>query len=50
MATARDRGGDLGEMQVHRLGIADWEDQIHRFVVLRADCTKDIGGGSALIF
>jgi hypothetical protein len=49
VGTARDRLGDLGEMQVHRLGIAGRQDQGRAFALLRADRAEDVGRGGALI-
>jgi hypothetical protein len=41
--------GDLGEMQVHRLGIASRQDQGRALAPFRADGAEDISGGGALI-
>jgi hypothetical protein len=47
---ARREGlGDLGEVQVHRLGIAGGQDQGHALALLWADRAEDIGRGGALI-
>jgi hypothetical protein len=40
---------DLGEMQVHRLGIAGGQDQGRALALLRADGTEDVGRSGALI-
>lgn len=40
---------DLGQMQGHRLGIAEGEHQSRALAVLRADCSKDIGRFCPLI-
>jgi hypothetical protein len=47
--TGRDGLGDLGEMQVHRLGIAGGHDQGRALAFLRADGAEDVGRGGALI-
>jgi hypothetical protein len=49
MGAGRDDLGDLDEMQVHRLGVAGWQDQGRALAVLRADGAEDIGRGGALI-
>ena len=49
VGTGRDHLGDLGEMQVHRLGIAGRQDQGRAFALLRADRAEDVGRGGALI-
>ena len=45
----RDGLCDLGEMQVHRLGVASGQDQGGALALLRADGAEDIGRGGALI-
>ena len=42
-------GGDLGEVQVHRLGVAGRHDQSCTLALLRADCTEDVGGSGPLV-
>ena len=49
VCAGRDGLGDLGEMQVHRLGIAGRQDQGRALALSRADGTEDIGRGGALI-
>ena len=49
MGARRDGFGDLGEMQVHRLGIAEGQDQSRALALFRADGTKDIGRCGSLI-
>lgn len=49
MGVGRDRLGDLGEMQVHRLGIAGRQDQGRAFALFRADSAEDIGRGGPLV-
>ncbi len=49
MGARRDRGGDRGEVQVHRLDGADGRNETGGFAVLRADRGKDLGGNGALI-
>jgi hypothetical protein len=49
VCAGRDDLGDLGEMQVHRLGIAGGQDQGCALALFRADGTEDIGRGGALI-
>jgi hypothetical protein len=44
-----DRLGDFGQMQVHRLGIAEGQDQSRALALFRADGSEDIGRGGALI-
>src|SRR6202163_1659037 len=44
-----DRFGDFREVQVHRFGIADGQDQSHALALFRADGAEDIGRGGALI-
>ena len=44
-----DGFGDLGEMQVHRLGIAGRQDQGRALALFRADGAEDVGRGGALI-
>ena len=45
----RDLGGDFGQMQVHRFGVAGREDQSRALSLLRADGSEDVGRGGALI-
>jgi hypothetical protein len=45
----RHRGGDLGEVQVHRLGVAVWEDQRRALALLGTDGTEDVGRRRVLI-
>jgi hypothetical protein len=49
VCAGRDGLGNLGEMQVHRLGIAGEQDQGRALTLFRADGTEDIGRGGALI-
>ena len=49
VCAGRDGLGDLGEMQVHRLGVAGRQDQGRALAVFRADRAEDVGGGGALI-
>ncbi len=44
-----DRLGDLREVQVHRLGVAGWQDQGRALAFFRADGAEDVGRGGALI-
>src|SRR5664280_1091066 len=44
-----DRLGDFGQMQVHRFGIAEGQDQSRALSLLRADGSEDVGRGGALI-
>jgi hypothetical protein len=46
----RDLGGDFGEMQVHRFGVASGQDEGRAFAVLWADRAEDISRGGSLIF
>ncbi len=49
MGTRRDHLGDLGEMQVHRFGIAGRQDQGRALALLWADSAEDVGGSGPLI-
>ena len=49
MSAGADFARDLGEMQVHGLGVAGRQDQGSTFTPLRADRAEDIGRGSALV-
>ena len=49
MGTGRDHLGDLGEVQVHRLGVAGRQDQGRALALLWADRAEDVGRGGALI-
>src|SRR5258707_14878567 len=49
MGSGRDGWGDLGEVQVHRLGVAGRHDQGCTLALLRADCTEDVGGSGPLV-
>ena len=43
VTTRRDFGGDGGELEVHRLGSAPWQDQPDGFSLRRTDSTENIG-------
>jgi hypothetical protein len=49
VGAGRDDLGDLGEMQVHRLGIAGRQDQGRALALFRADGAEDVCRGGALI-
>ena len=49
MGSGRDRFGDLGKMQVHRLAVAGRQDQGRALALLGADRTEDVGGGGPLV-
>ncbi len=49
VGAGRDGLGDLGEMQVHRLGIAGRQDQGRALALFRADGAEDVCRGGALI-
>jgi hypothetical protein len=49
MGARRDLRGDLGEVQVHRLGVAAGHDECRTLAVLRADGSEYISRGGALI-
>ena len=49
VSVRRNLRGDLGEMQVHRLGVATRHDERRAFALLGADCAKDIGRSGSLI-
>jgi hypothetical protein len=43
------RAGDLGQAQVHRLGVAPGQDQAGGSACFRADCAEDVTGRRALV-
>ena len=45
----RDLRGDLGEMQIYRLGVATWHDERRAFALLRTDRAENVGRGGSLI-
>ena len=45
----RDGCGDLGQVQVHRLGIASRQDERCTLAKCRTDGSEDVGGSGALI-
>jgi hypothetical protein len=45
----RDLRGDLGEMQIHRLGVATRHDERRAFALLRTDRAENVGRGGSLI-
>src|SRR6202007_2012543 len=49
MGAGRDMDRDLGEMQVHGVGVAEGQDETGRLAFLRADRPEDIGGLRTLI-
>ena len=49
VGTGRDDLGDLREVQVHCLGIADRQDQGRALALLRADRAEDVDGGGVLV-
>ena len=49
MRARRHFGGDLRQMQVHRLDIAGWKNERGALALFGADGAEDIGGGGALI-
>ena len=49
MSIVGDRLGYLGEVQVHRRGIAERQDEARRLALGRADRTEDVGGLGSLI-
>jgi len=44
-----DHLADLGQVQVHRRGVAERQDQCRALAVLRADGAEDVGRGVALV-
>src|SRR5215203_4051860 len=42
-------GGDFGEVQVHRLGVAGGQDERGSLAIAGADSPEDVGGSGALI-
>ena len=49
MRARRDLRGDLGEMEVHRLGVASRHDERRALAVLGTDRAEDVGRGGSLI-
>ena len=49
MLARRDLGGDLGEMQAHRLGITVRQHECRSLALLGADGAEDVGRCGALI-
>ena len=49
MTARRDGCGDLGQVQVHRLGIASRQDERCTLAKCRTDGSEDVGGSGALI-
>ena len=45
----RDLGGDLGQVEVHRFGVATRHDQRRALAVLGTDRAEDIGRGGSLV-
>ena len=43
MAAWSDHGGDLGQVQVRRLGVAVGEDQRRTLALTRTDGAQDVG-------
>ena len=49
MRAGCDLRGDLGQMQVHRLGVAARHDEGGAFALLRTDRAENIGRGGSLV-
>lgn len=49
VSARRDLGGDLGEMQAHRLGVAVWQHERGALAFAGTDRAENVGGGGALI-
>ena len=49
MGSRRHLGCDLGQVQVHGLGVAGRQDQGGSLALTRADGAEDVGRGGALI-
>ena len=49
MTARRDGCGDLGQVQVHRLGIASRQDERCTLAKRGTDGSEDVGGSGALI-
>jgi hypothetical protein len=49
VVAGRDLARDFGKMHVHRLGVAEGQDESRALALARADGAKDIGRGCALI-
>ena len=41
-------GGDFGEVQVHRLGVAGGQDERGSLAIAGADSPEDVGGSSTI--
>src|SRR5271167_4912588 len=46
----RDLGGDFGEMEGHRLGVAPRHDERRALAVLATGRAEDVGRGGSLVF
>ena len=49
MHARRDLHGDLGQVQVHRLGVAAWHDEGGALALLRIDRAENVGRGGSLV-
>ena len=49
MGAWRDALGDFSQMQVHRVGVAFWQDERRALAVLGGDRAEDVGRGGALV-
>jgi hypothetical protein len=49
MGSGRDRFGDFRKMQVHRLAVANRQDQGCALALLGADRAEDVGGSGPLV-
>jgi len=45
-----DLGGDFGQVQIHRFGVASGHHERRALGVLGTDRAEDIGGGGSLVF
>ena len=50
MGSRRDLGGDFGQVQVHRLGVAPRHNERRTLSLSGTDRAEDIGRGGSLIF
>ena len=49
MFARSDLGGDLSQVQIHRLGVAGGQDERGSLAIAGADSPEDVGGSGALI-
>ena len=49
VCAGRDLRGDLGQVKVHRLGVASGHDETRAFALLWADRAENVGRGGPLV-